>query len=93
VTASKGIAKHWQSRGIDSIEAYTHTGTAPWKNWTAELMRGILSQPNRPTAVFAGGVAFTLGVIQAATALGLEIPRELSIIGFDDPAFDHMSPP
>jgi LacI family transcriptional regulator len=38
----------------------------------------------RPTAVFAGNDEMALGVYQAARNRGLEIPRDLSVIGFDD---------
>ena len=38
----------------------------------------------RPTAVLAMGDAMALGAIRAARELGLHVPRELSVVGFDD---------
>ncbi|MBB5874310.1 DNA-binding LacI/PurR family transcriptional regulator [Allocatelliglobosispora scoriae] len=44
----------------------------------------LLTGPDRPTAIFAGNDLQALGVYQAARALGLRIPADLSVVGFDD---------
>jgi LacI family transcriptional regulator len=44
----------------------------------------ILRLPDRPTAVFAANDHEALGVIEAARRLGLRVPAELSVVGFDD---------
>ncbi|MDR1852384.1 MAG: LacI family DNA-binding transcriptional regulator [Propionibacteriaceae bacterium] len=44
----------------------------------------MLSQRNRPTAIFAGSDLQALGVYKAAAELGLRIPEDLSVVGFDD---------
>lgn len=43
----------------------------------------------RPTAILCGSTLVALGVLRAAAELGLEVPRDLSIIAHDDemPAF------
>lgn len=46
--------------------------------------RDLLSAADRPTAVFAGSDLQALGVIAAATAAGLSIPGDLSVVGYDD---------
>jgi len=46
--------------------------------------RELLAGPDRPTAVFAGSDLQALGVIAAATAAGLSVPRDLSVVGYDD---------
>jgi len=46
----------------------------------AELLAG----PDRPTAVFAHNDQFALGVREAAYAMGLTIPGDLSLVGYDD---------
>jgi LacI family transcriptional regulator len=38
----------------------------------------------RPTAIFASNDEMAAGVLQAARKAGLEIPRDLSVVGFDD---------
>ena len=44
----------------------------------------LLTRPDRPTAVFAGSDMQAMGVLQAARRLGLDIPRDLSVIGYDN---------
>ena len=46
--------------------------------------RKLLSLPNRPTAIFAANDVSAIGVYQAAREFGLQIPRDLSVIGFDN---------
>ncbi|MGI3784749.1 MAG: LacI family DNA-binding transcriptional regulator [Janthinobacterium lividum] len=46
--------------------------------------RALLSLPEPPTAVFASSDVHALGVYEAARALGVAIPSQLSVIGFDD---------
>lgn len=46
--------------------------------------RELLAGPDRPTAVFAGSDLQALGVIAAATAAGLSVPSDLSVVGYDD---------
>jgi LacI family transcriptional regulator len=44
----------------------------------------MLRGPNRPTAVFASNDDMAAAVICAARQCGLDLPRELSVVGFDD---------
>ena len=54
----------------------------------------LLDVMPRPTAVFASNDEMAAGVIHAARQRGLEIPRDLSVIGFDDtPIAAHIWPP
>jgi LacI family transcriptional regulator len=43
-----------------------------------------LGTGDRPTAVFCANDLLSLGVLQAMTARGLAVPRDLAIIGYDD---------
>ncbi|WP_285537124.1 LacI family DNA-binding transcriptional regulator [Brucella sp. NBRC 12950] len=47
------------------------------------LQQQVFSQ-KPPTAMFASAYIATLGAIKAARQAGLEIPRDLSLLGFDD---------
>jgi LacI family transcriptional regulator len=51
---------------------------------TAEAARELLTGPDRPTAVFAANDMSALGVMKVAGELGLRVPEDLSVIGFDD---------
>jgi LacI family transcriptional regulator len=54
----------------------------------------LLDRADRPTAIFAGNDRQALGVYEAARQLGLAIPEQLSVVGFDDlPLARWVSPP
>lgn len=44
----------------------------------------LLRAPVRPTAVFGASDDMALGAIHGAVAQGLQVPRDLSVAGFDD---------
>lgn len=46
--------------------------------------RDIFSRPHRPTAIFAGNDDMAAGVMAIAGHMGISVPGELSIGGFDD---------
>ncbi len=47
-------------------------------------MHELLAVAPRPTAVFCGNDVIAIGVLNAAAAARIEVPHELSVIGFDD---------
>jgi DNA-binding LacI/PurR family transcriptional regulator len=47
-------------------------------------LREMLAQPNRPTAILAMSDVLALGVLEEARSLGLNVPTDFSVIGFDD---------
>jgi LacI family transcriptional regulator len=57
-------------------------------------MQALLALRQRPTAVFACNDLMAFGAISAAAAAGLSLPKDLSLIGFDDIALAcHSNPP
>lgn len=57
-------------------------------------MEELLSRRSRPTAVITSNDLMAVGALQAAHAAHLRVPRDLSIIGFDDlPIASMMHPP
>ena len=49
-----------------------------------EAAQDLLKRRGRPTAIVASNDLMALGVIQAAADLGVRIPEELAVVGFDD---------
>lgn len=53
-------------------------------NMAKELALDLLQLPKPPTAIFAMSDVQALGCLSAAQELGLSVPQDLSIIGYDD---------
>ena len=55
---------------------------------------GLLDAATRPSAIFASNDEMAAGVLHAARERGIEVPAQLSIVGFDDTAIAaHLWPP
>lgn len=64
-------------RGMLARGAYTYESGM-------ECARTLLSNPVPPTAIFASNDEMAVGVINAAKEMGLKVPEDLSVAGFDD---------
>jgi LacI family xylobiose transport system transcriptional regulator len=53
----------------------------------------LLSLPDRPTAIFATSDVKALATYEAARALEISIPHDLSIVGYDDLQFARWAGP
>ncbi len=53
----------------------------------------LLRSLGRPTAIFAGADITAMGVLEAARRLGISVPDELSVVGFDDTVLARSSSP
>lgn len=49
-----------------------------------EQTRALLCGQERPTAICAGNDTIAIAVIEAARSLGVSVPHQLSVVGFDD---------
>lgn len=65
-------AKEYVQQGMFSFESGFECGTR------------LLSLGTRPTAIFASNDYMAAGVVNAAHHLGIAMPRDLSVAGFDD---------
>lgn len=61
------------------------TGRAGAENF--QPIRTLLTSDQPPTAIFATSDVLALGVIAVAHELGIRVPEELSVVGFDDIQF------
>jgi LacI family transcriptional regulator len=74
-----GLAEY----GLQLAPDLTVPGAYTYESGLARA-RELLARPDRPTAIFAGNDEMASGVYGAAHELGIRIPDDLSIIGFDD---------
>ena len=49
-----------------------------------DLTIGLLTGPHAPTAIFAASDTQALGVLGAARDMGLQVPGDLTVVGYDD---------
>lgn len=103
----EGIAgyKSTQERKEGYLEAMTSAGLEVRREWMVEgrydvesgyLAMGrlmALSLEERPTAVFCCNDDMAIGAMKAAAEAGLQIPADVSIVGFDDIGFSHYTNP
>jgi len=52
--------------------------------------RRFLDSPRRPSAIFASNDDMAAGVLSVAHDMGLDVPRDLSVAGFDDTTLARM---
>ena len=79
----EGFKRALGSAGIEVGHADVALG-AHGRYEARDLAARMLSHANRPTAIFAGSDTQALGVLAAAQDLGLHVPDDLSVIGYDD---------
>jgi DNA-binding LacI/PurR family transcriptional regulator len=51
----------------------------------------LLQLPDPPTAIFAFSDELALGVLEAARELELDVPGDLSVVGYDDIPLAHFA--
>ncbi|NUM48241.1 MAG: LacI family DNA-binding transcriptional regulator [Anaerolineales bacterium] len=61
-----------------------HLCTAHGRDTAREVTRGLLTQADPPTAIFAASDTQAVGAMDASFSLGIHIPNELSVVGYDD---------
>lgn len=76
---STGLAEH----GLELDPDFVRRGAYTFESGVTAATQ-LLAIKDRPTAIFAGNDEMAIGVMQAARNLGLDVPGDLSIVGFDD---------
>ncbi|WP_119309265.1 LacI family DNA-binding transcriptional regulator [Cohaesibacter haloalkalitolerans] len=85
----KGISKAMAKQGLSLSSDMCHLGVSGYfdvgETYIAyDKAKEVLSAPERPSAIICGNDRVAMMVMNAALDLGLRIPDDLSIIGFDD---------
>ena len=79
----QGLSEHLASAGLDLDPDLVRLGPHG-REVATHLATDLLQHPSRPTAVFAHSDTQAIGVLEAAAALHLRVPEDVSVIGFDD---------
>ena len=83
----EGLGDVWDENAVRTCRP---NATEPARRATLELLGGDTT----PTGILAMSDVLALGALQAASELGVTVPWELSIVGFDDsPAAALATPP
>ena len=82
----RGFKSAMARRGIPVGEGWVVQGDYTYRSGMLAA-EAILALPDRPTAIFASNDDMAAGVVAAAQRLGLKVPDDLSVAGFDDTMF------
>ena len=81
----RGFREALSRRGLKVQPSHDREGNYTFEGGIA-IARELLALDPRPTAIFCGNDEMAAGVYKVAHELGFSIPRDLSVIGFDDSA-------
>ena len=88
-----GYRRALERNNIDFDDDLVEQGRFDYESGVS-CARSLLSPTRPPTAIFASNDPMAMGVLSAAHEIGFDIPRELSVVGFDDsPLARHAYPP
>ena len=87
---SDGYRQAMHTHGLDGL--VTIAGTSYSEEAGYQAGRELLDRPGRPTAIFAGADFAALGVLRAAYELGLRVPADLSVVGYDNTTLAASAP-
>ncbi|RBY98078.1 LacI family transcriptional regulator [Blastococcus sp. TF02-8] len=79
----QGYREALAAAGLPVDETLIRTGDFE-ADLAREAARDLLSRAQRPTAVFAANDLSALVTLQVAAELGIEVPGQLSVVGFDN---------
>ena len=89
----RGYRQALQATGLAYRDEYVAYGDF-YVESGRRAMADLLSLDEPPTAMFAASDMMALGAIRAVGDAGLNVPADVSVIGFDDIQLaDHMNPP
>jgi DNA-binding LacI/PurR family transcriptional regulator len=79
----KGFLHTLQSAGISIPEEYIRH-FEDTTEYALQAARQLLSLPTPPTAIFAAADVQALSALKVAREMGVKVPEQLAVIGFDD---------
>ena len=89
----RGFMEGLAEAGLELAPELSKEGTYTYESGVARGSE-LLSMTQRPTAIFTGNDEMATGVYRAAREMGLRIPEDLSVVGYDDaPIAGRLWPP
>lgn len=86
----RGAERALRSAGLAIPEEHVALGEHS-RSRARELAVDLLRSERRPSALIAASDTQALGILEAATELGLRVPEDVAVIGYDDiEAADHL---
>lgn len=82
----QGYKKALDQYGIELDEGLVRSGAITMKDGYT-IAKALLSTKPRPTAIFAYSDFVALGIVKAIREVGLKIPGDIAIVGYDDIEF------
>jgi LacI family transcriptional regulator len=79
----RGVVETLREHGLDIAAEHIVEGEHS-RAGGRNSARVILERPDPPTAIVAANDTLAFGVLAAAREQGLDVPRELSVVGYDD---------
>ncbi|MDO5299497.1 MAG: LacI family DNA-binding transcriptional regulator [Clostridia bacterium] len=80
----RGYKKALEEAGIEAVESYIQRGDFSFEAGYQGMQRIYEESFELPTALVTGSDLVAIGAMQSAFSLGLSVPGDISIIGFDD---------
>ena len=88
----------WMEASVDRLKGYRQALAAVQIAFDASIVRSgdwlpqqgcrhaldLIAQTPRPTAIFCANDLMAMGALEAAAQKGLRVPRDISIMGYDD---------
>ena len=88
-----GFARALESAGLDPASTQVERGNFTFRAGI-DLAARILKGPDQPTALICANDDMAVGALFTAHKIGLSLPQDLSIVGFDDtPVSEIIWPP
>jgi DNA-binding LacI/PurR family transcriptional regulator len=88
-----GFIEHLTALGMPPLDDHVHAGLNNAGSG-AEAFRNLIGMADPPTAIVTATDQMAIGALHAAHALGVGVPQQVSIVGFDDiPLAQYTAPP
>ena len=88
-----GFYKACMTRGISVDPDWILNGDYHNPDLTYKLTKELLSRENRPTCVFMPDDYSAMGAFNAVKEMGLSVPEDISIVGYDGIAYSQLLSP